>query len=80
MGARWVDVMFALAVFLYLASTDFLPIAADWKGLALAGLVLAYVLVLRTRRGATWLGHSVRVDKSALIRRSRAGGASHGHA
>lgn len=65
-GARWVDVMFALVVFLYLASTDFLPGAAGWKGLVLAGLVLAYVLVLRTRRGATWLGHSVRVDKSAI--------------
>ena len=65
-GARWVDVAFALVVFLYLASADFLPSAAGWKGLALAVLVLGYVLLLRTRRGATWLGHRVRADKSAI--------------
>jgi hypothetical protein len=65
-GAKWVDVAFALVVFLYLASTDFLPGAAGWKGLVLAALVVGYVLLLRTRRGAAWLGHRVRVDKSAI--------------
>ncbi|WP_116199993.1 hypothetical protein [Amycolatopsis circi] len=65
-GAKWVDVAFALVIFLYLASSDFLPGAAEWKGLVLAVLVVGYVLLLRTRRGAAWLGHRVRVDKSAL--------------
>ncbi|WP_033292487.1 hypothetical protein [Amycolatopsis jejuensis] len=65
-GARWVDVVFALVVFLYLASADFLPSAAAWKGLVLAVLVVGYVLMLRTRRGGAWLGHRVRVDKSAV--------------
>lgn len=65
-GAKWVDVAFALVIFLYLASADFLPGAAEWKGLALAVLVCGYILLLRTRRGAAWLGHSVRVDKSAI--------------
>ena len=37
-----------------------------WIFLALAVLVLGYVLLLRTRRGATWLGHRVRADKSAI--------------
>ncbi|GAA1137415.1 hypothetical protein GCM10009630_40550 [Kribbella jejuensis] len=65
-GGKWVDVVFAVVIFLYLASADFLPSVAEWKGLALAVLVVAYVLLLRTRRGAAWLGHSVRVDKSAI--------------
>ncbi|WP_275292042.1 hypothetical protein [Amycolatopsis sp. La24] len=65
-GAKWVDVVFALVVFLYLASADFLPSAAEWKGLVLAVLVVGYVLMLRTRRGAAVLGHRVRVDKSAI--------------
>ncbi|WP_406633356.1 hypothetical protein [Amycolatopsis sp. WGS_07] len=65
-GAKWVDVAFALVVFLYLASSDFLPSAAEWKGLVLAVLVVGYVLLLRTRRGAAWLGHRVRADKSAI--------------
>ncbi|MGW4397730.1 hypothetical protein ACWEHA_20785 [Amycolatopsis nivea] len=65
-GAKWVDVVFALVVFLYLASADFLPSAAEWKGLVLAVLVVGYVLMLRTRRGAALLGHRVRVDKSAI--------------
>lgn len=65
-GAKWVDVVFALVVFLYLASADFLPSAAEWKGLVLAVLVVGYVLMLRTRRGAALLGHRVRADKSAI--------------
>ena len=65
-GAKWVDVAFALVVFLYLASADFLPSAAEWKGLVLAVLVVGYVLMLRSRRGAALLGHRVRVDKSAI--------------
>ncbi|MGW7538290.1 hypothetical protein [Amycolatopsis sp. NPDC054798] len=64
-GARWVDAVFAVVVFLYLASADFLPSAAAWKGLVLAVLVVGYVLLLRTRRGASWLGHQVRADRSA---------------
>ncbi|ATY12627.1 hypothetical protein CU254_20840 [Amycolatopsis sp. AA4] len=65
-GAKWVDVVFALVVFLYLASADFLPSAAQWKGLVLAALVVGYVLLLRSRRGAAWLGHRVRADRSAV--------------
>ncbi|AHI01442.1 hypothetical protein GCM10010174_09540 [Kutzneria viridogrisea] len=65
-GAKWVDLTFALVIFLCLASTDFLPSAAGWSGLTMAVLALGYGLLLRTRRGAAWLGHSARVDRSAI--------------
>lgn len=67
-GGRWLDVLFGLVIFLYGASVDFLPNAA-WPGPVVAALVVAYVAVLRTRRGAGLLGQSVRVHRQAISSR-----------
>lgn len=62
---RWLDVFFGVVIFLYCASADFLPGAA-WPGLVLAALVVAYVVLIRTRRGAALLGQSTRVRREAI--------------
>ncbi|MFD9893419.1 hypothetical protein ACFWY9_29085 [Amycolatopsis sp. NPDC059027] len=69
-GARWVDVVFGVVFFLYMAITDFLPDAVAWSNLVLAVLVVGYVVAKRTRRGGALLGHGARLDRRAIPPRS----------
>ena len=66
-GARWVYAVFGVVMFLCLASNDFLPSSvSQWSTLAMAALLLVYVAVKRTRRGAALLGYSAQFDRRAV--------------
>ncbi|GAA4528863.1 hypothetical protein [Amycolatopsis samaneae] len=65
-GARWVDVVFGVVFFAYLAIADFFPAAVPWSNLVLAVLVVGYVVAKRTRRGGALLGHGARLDRRAI--------------
>ncbi|KAA9153194.1 hypothetical protein FPZ12_035345 [Amycolatopsis acidicola] len=71
-GARWLDVVTGIVIFLYSASTDFLP-GASWPGLVFAALVLVYLAAGRTRRGAAMFGQPARVHRDAISPQFRRG-------
>jgi putative copper export protein len=66
-GARWVGAVFGVAIFLDLASIDFLPPAESaWSNGGLAVLAVGYAALQRTPRGAALLGRRARLDKRAV--------------
>ncbi|WP_141747684.1 hypothetical protein [Streptomyces nanshensis] len=67
--ALWVRLVIGLLLFGDLAARDFLGDDANsWISIGLAVLVIAYTLLLRTRRGSSALGRSARVDRKAALR------------
>ncbi|MFE3250930.1 hypothetical protein [Streptomyces sp. NPDC059209] len=75
-GARWVYVVLGLAAFLLLAAPDWVGDDAQaWVSIGYAVLAVAYVILLRTRRGSALLGHRTGRRKGeldgAFLRRRR---------
>ncbi|MEU1486409.1 hypothetical protein [Streptomyces sp. NPDC005752] len=75
-GARWVYVVLGLAAFLLLAAPDWVGDDAQaWVSIGYAALAVAYVVLLRTRRGSALLGHRTGRRKEeldgAFLRRRR---------
>jgi hypothetical protein len=65
--SRWVSVLFGLAVFAQLASPDFFGEDANvWVSWSVTALGLAYVLMLRSRRGNALLGRPTRLRKEEI--------------
>jgi predicted membrane channel-forming protein YqfA (hemolysin III family) len=63
---RRLDWLFGTVIFLYCTSYDFAPSSTVWSSWAFGALVLGYVIMVRTRRGAALLGHSVRIHRQAV--------------
>ncbi|MEV2244590.1 hypothetical protein [Streptomyces sp. NPDC049970] len=75
-GSRWVYVVLGVAVFLLLAAPDWVgDDAQGWVSIGYAVLAVAYVVLLRTRRGSALLGHRTGLRKDeldgAFLRRRR---------
>lgn len=75
-GARWVYVVLGLAAFLLLAAPDWVGDEAQvLVSIGYAALAVAYVILLRTRRGSALLGHRTGRRKEeldgAFLRRRR---------
>ncbi|MGW4511483.1 hypothetical protein ACWEO4_05670 [Streptomyces sp. NPDC004393] len=63
---RWMDWFFGVVIFLYCASHDFFPDSTVWSNGAFGALVVVYGALVRTRRGSTLLGQSVRIHRQAV--------------
>jgi membrane associated rhomboid family serine protease len=65
--ARWVDIVFGVAIFATLAAHDFLGAdAGAVAGIVVAVLAVSYNWLGRTRRGAAILGQPTRVRRDAI--------------
>ncbi|MGW8380579.1 hypothetical protein [Streptomyces sp. ODS28] len=65
--SRWVGAVFALAIFAQLAAPDFFGEGvSSTVNVLFAVLVVAYVVMLRTRRGSALLGRPTRVRKNEV--------------
>lgn len=70
--SRWVDIVFGVLIFVTLASRDFLSEnAASAINIAFSVLIVGYVVLGRTRRGAALLGQPTRVRRTAMSRMVR---------
>lgn len=65
--SRWVRTVFGVLIFVELAASDFVgPHTRSWLSLTVAVLLVAYTVMLRTRRGNSLLGRPTRVRRSEL--------------
>ena len=66
-GSLWVDAVSGVLIFVLSASADFFGRdASAWFSWALIAFGLAYIVLLRTRRGSALLGRPTRVRRDAL--------------
>lgn len=63
---RWLDVAAGLVLLVHGAVPDLAPSAATWTNTAFALLVVAYVVLARTRWGSGLLGQPTRVSRQAV--------------
>lgn len=65
--SRWVSIVFGVALFAQLAAPDFFGESVrTWTSWVVLGLLAAYMVLLRTRRGSELLGRHTRVRKSEM--------------